>query len=77
MKLKHILWISAAFIALASAATAVAVFVNRLLARKKEEGYIECECDSLSEEDLIDEDLADEDETSAEPSEDSSEETED
>lgn len=52
MKLKHIMWILTALVAVVSVAAGVAVLVNRYLNSKKELDYIECDCED--DDDLID-----------------------
>lgn len=43
MKLKHVLWIVSAIVAVAAVVAGVAVFVTRFLAEEDEDNYIECE----------------------------------
>lgn len=45
MKLRHIMWILAAVVAVTAMAAGVAVFINRYLNHKKDVDYIECDCD--------------------------------
>lgn len=41
MKVKHVLWIVGAVLAVAAIAAGIAVFVNRFLAEEDEENYLE------------------------------------
>lgn len=43
MKFKHIMWILAAVVAVATMAAGIAVFVTRFLDEEDEENYLECE----------------------------------
>jgi len=43
MKLKHVMWIVAAIVAVAAMAAGIAVFVTRFLSEEDEENYLECE----------------------------------
>jgi hypothetical protein len=43
MKLKHVLWIISAVVAVAALAAGIAVFVTRFLAEEDEDNYLECE----------------------------------
>ena len=43
MKLKHVLWIVSAIVAVAAVVAGVAVFVTRFLAEEDEDNYIECD----------------------------------
>ena len=43
MKLKHVLWIVGAILAVAAVVAGIALFVTRFLAEEDEENYIECE----------------------------------
>ena len=43
MKLKHVMWIIAAIVAVAAMAAGIAVFVTRFLAEEDEENYLECD----------------------------------
>lgn len=52
MKLKHLMWIITALVAVVTVAAGVAVLVNRYLNSKKELDYIECDCEE--DDDLID-----------------------
>ena len=45
MKLKHVLWILTALVAVVAMAAGVAVLINRYLAKKKQTDYIECDCE--------------------------------
>ena len=45
MKLRTIMWIVAAGVAIIAMAAGVAVFVNRYLNTKKDMDYIECDCE--------------------------------
>lgn len=49
MKLRHVMWIITALVAVVSMAAGVAVLVNRYLNSKKKMDYIECDCDVDSE----------------------------
>jgi len=47
LKLRHIIWIVTAVVAIVSMAAGVAVLVNRHLSNNGEQyNYIKCECDS-------------------------------
>lgn len=43
MKLKHVMWIVSAIVAVAAMAAGIAVFVTRFLAEEDAENYLECE----------------------------------
>lgn len=44
MKLRHVMWILTALVAVVAMAAGVAVLVNRYLASKNNTDYIECDC---------------------------------
>lgn len=46
MKLRHLIWIIAAGVAIIAMAAGVAVFINRYLNHKKDVDYIECDCET-------------------------------
>lgn len=50
MKLKHVLWIMSAIVAVAAMAAGIAVFVSRFLAEEDEDNYLECDIDDTDEE---------------------------
>ena len=45
MKLKHVIWVLTALVAVVAMAAGVAVLINRYLAKKNNTDYIECDCE--------------------------------